>query len=174
MSSAPSYISKEELDRFTPEALSILEGLGEHVRGFHDGPYLLPKDSPLPDWFLSAVDGVKNQGVETEWPQFARYWDPVDWLCLVRDHPDHIRFRGPGGQDLLSGLIQWCVAEGLTPVFDVALYIDEDAAIAIELWTLVFDDRVAPIQQSRIHVTFTSHGYTGYWFGGSYQLTSGW
>lgn len=164
----PSHISEEVFERYTPAALSVLERLWEHVGGFHDNKYYFPPTAPLPGWFLSAVDGVKNRGVEAGWPQFGRYWDPVDWEALIKEHPEGIRFRRPGEAQMLLELRQWSRSEGLAFDLDVHLYINHDASISVEVWSLCYKKRLVPVQQSHVMALMSSYGRAGYWSESTY------
>lgn len=126
--------SKEFVDEYTTDALAVMERLWEDVAGFHSAPYFLPEDSPLPSWFMDAIRGVSNRGLEAGWPQFARYWDPVDWPALIAAHPEDIVWEKPEHADMYTELWNWGIQKGLDPRLDVALFISADAKIEVDTW----------------------------------------
>lgn len=141
-----AYQSKELVDKYSPEALRVMERLWQDVASFHAPRYFLPEDSPLPSWLMDAVRDVPNQGVEGGWPQFARYWNPIDWPALIAEHPDEIGWDEPEYTAMYTELWDWGHREGLNPWFDVGLWISPEAKIECCRWS-VRPCRVRPAQR---------------------------
>ena len=160
--------SKEFVDKFSSEALDLMEQLWKDARGFHDAPYFLPESSPLPSWLMDAVRGVPNHGIEAGWPQFARYWDPVNWPALIAEHPEEIDWERPENTALYKDLWDWGVKENMAPHFDVALFIHKDAKIEVAAWTFVLggtnEPRIPSPEQVRdVEKICAAHAYTDAW-----------
>lgn len=166
---AYAYQSKEFVDKYSAEALTLMGRLWQDVTGFHSPSYFLPEGSPLPAWLLDAVRGVPTHGIEGGWPQFARYWDPINWPALVAEHPDEIVWDRPEYASMYKDLWDWGHQEGLNPWFDVGLWISADAKIEVSVGAfglIEFDQLKEPAPAEHIQsveAILATHEFTDAW-----------
>ncbi|SEB29474.1 hypothetical protein [Arthrobacter woluwensis] len=160
------YQSTDYVEAFSVPALRLAERLWEDVTGFHNGPYFLPESSPLPGWFLAAVRGFPIRGVEAGWPQFARYWDPINWPALVSEHPEGLVWGKPEHAAMYTQLWDWGTREGLAPWLDVFLFVSADARIevAVSSFGLTTNQQLTDARIAReVEAIFTAHGFADAW-----------
>lgn len=163
-----AYQSKDFVDKYSSEALVLMDQLWQDVRGFHDAPYFLPENGLLPAWLMEAVRGIPNRGIEAGWPQFARYWDPVDWPALVAAHPEEITWDRPEFGAMYTELWDWGIQENMAPGLDVALFISSQAKIEVAVWSFSLGGHEEPrspsLEQTQgVDKIFASHAYTDVW-----------
>ncbi|OBB34534.1 hypothetical protein [Nocardia sp. 852002-51244_SCH5132740] len=144
---------------FSPPALERADELrgaalgsaaGSEYRCGHGSTYQLSADLPLPQCLSRALSGVQLEAPEGPWPEFGRTEHPIDWPTLIELHPAELTWNYAMldcnyGADpaAISAAYRLLVTRGHRPWFDVCLWVDPDARIAVEplaLFTATDDD----------------------------------